>query len=247
MVVFVLFKNWIWRAFGVAMFSVLFPLPTLAQNWVVIEARDILGQCQQPITCVGSSEFAMRSILNLGHDERNILLSTINSIATIRGLPEEDAPPTAQMSLPALSEALHPLPKAEKLMPLVDHPGVYFDSTRLDEDETTADFSAQVRARLSAAGVRFLTEEEMEATPGRPTLVVSYAVRRESAGCIIPFGVSMSINEETAMVRNPAIKLAGRAWSKQQKENLANNNYTPIDALTEVLDAFVADWTEANL
>lgn len=247
MMVFDVFKDRGWRAFGVALLSVLLPLPALAQNWVVIEARDLPGECLQPLTCVAQSEFALRSILNLGHDERSIFLSTINSIATIRGLPEEDASPPVNMSLPELSAALHPLPKAEKLLPLVDHPGVYFDSTKLDETESTIDFSAQVRARLTEVGVRFLTKEEMEATPGRPTLVVSYAVRKESAGCIIPFGVSMSINEETAMVRNPTIKLSGRAWSRQQKENLANNNYTPTDALTEVLDAFVADWTEANL
>ena len=91
-----------------------------------------------------------------------------------------------------------------------------------------------------------LTKEEMEMTPGRPTLTVNFSPRRESEGCIIPYSVSMAIKEEVVMVRDTTIKLSGNAWAGSVRENLANRNFTPTSALNEVLQKLEKDFTAAN-
>lgn len=222
-----------------------FPQKGLTQGWLMIEARDLPIQCVRPLDCTSQGNLVMRNLFHFPRHERQILVQTLNSLATIRGVPEVGLGQTMVSSAEHIS-VLHALPKADRLATLIDHPGVFFDSTRLDGNIQTAEFSPIVRRELTNAGVRFLTEDEWQATPGRPTLSVRYKPRTESAGCIIPFEVSLSISEESVMVRNPAIKVSGSAWSGKAKENLANTNYTPISALEQVLKSFVTDWKSQN-
>lgn len=216
-----------------------------AQGWILLEARDVPDQCTRPVSCIDRSTLVMRNLLNMTSADRNVLLQTLNQMSTIRGLPE-DLGNSAVIVPESMIPVLHPLPKAEQLAPLMGHPGVYFDPKSLDANEATAGFSGMIISQLSAAGVRFLSQEERENTPGRPTLSVRFSARTESAGCIIPFSVSMSITEETVMVRNPALKMSGAAWSRTVRQNLANLNYTPTNALNEAIVAFIKDWKAAN-
>lgn len=219
--------------------------PAWAQNRILLEIRDLPGQCRQANYCIDRSTLAMRNLLSLAPSERNSLLQTINQISTVRGLPEDvgDRPTLAPENM---TPALHPLPLADPAAPLIGHPGVYFDPSSLDSEEATSTFSAMIVSQLTAAGVRLLTREQMEATPGRPTLSVHFSPRRESAGCIIPYAFSMKITEEMVMVRNPALKLTGSIWSRTARQNLANLNYTPANALNEVISALITDWQAAN-
>ena len=219
--------------------------PAQAQNWLQIEARDIPAACTRPASCTDRSELALRSILNISQTERNVLLQTINRMATVRGLPD-DFQRQSVIVPESMIEIIHPMPAAAPLSLLANHPGVFFDSVALDKNEETAGFGPYIREHLSAAGVRFLTEEELERTPGRPRLTVRLTPRSESEGCIIPFSVSMSISEEAVMVRNPSLKVSANAWSKVAKENLANKNYTPMSSLSQVVEQFVTDWISQN-
>jgi len=219
--------------------------PAAAQSWLLVEVRDLPGQCTRPISCMGQSELALRNLIHLHREDRNSFLQLLNSAASIRGLSEEDQT-VSNIDAESMIAALHPIPKAQKLTPLINHPGVFFDPTALDAEEATNNFSPYIREQLNNAGVRFLTKEEWENTPGRPTLSVRYSKRTESAGCIIPFSVSLSISEETVMVRNPSLKVNGSTWSGQSKENLANLNFTPMSALVQVVENFVKDWTSQN-
>lgn len=216
-----------------------------AQDWLLIETRRVPNQCSQPVECIDRSVLLARNMAYLSHSDRDTVTQFLNQIATIRGIPDDMAM-QSQLSVPQVIETLHPLPMSEKLAPLVAHPGAYFDPETLDGTEATAGFGTYVATELQRAGFRILTEAEMEVTPGRPKLRVRFSKRSESAGCIIPFSISMSISEEVAMVRNPALKLSANAWSKLVKENLANSNYTPRSALEEAVKAFVSDWQTAN-
>lgn len=230
-----------------ATLSLLSALPQMApaQHWLLIETRDLPGQCSRPLSCIDRSTLALRNLVAVSAGERDMLLRTLNGLSTIRGLPEETT--NQSMILPeTMIATLHPLPKAANLDALIGHPGVFFDPTTLDADEATAGFSAFVISQLTAAGVPLLSQDEMDNTPGRPQLSVRFSPRTESAGCIIPFSVSMAVSEETVMVRNPTLKTSGSAWSGLVKENLANRNYSPMSALQELVTAFVTDWKSAN-
>ncbi len=219
--------------------------PVAAQDWMLVETHSIPGQCRQPATCMNQAELLQRNILFVPIEEQLALLQFLNQISAIRGV-EAGPEGHASISYEDITTQLHSLPKGEKLAALVNHPGVYFDSEKLDADSVTASFATYVRTHLTQAGLKFLTKEEMENTPGRPTLSIRFTPRTESAGCIIPFSLSMSISEETVMVRNPGIKSSGSAWAGSAKENLANSNYTPESALKEVVEKFKKDWEAAN-
>lgn len=236
------FDNWLrLMALGLA----LLPSHARAENWLLIEARDIPAQCRKPLECIDQSTLAQRTMLYIPRQERRTLLLTLNRLSAIRGIPSEGPKQTvvAQQDMIAI---LHPLPKSQKLDTLINHPGVFFDSTKLDADIQTTEFSSVVRRELGNVGVRFLTEDEWQATPGRPTLSVRLTPRSESEGCIIPFSVSLSISEEAVMVRNPSLKVTGSTWSGMAKQNLANNNYTPLSALREVVATLASDWQSQN-
>ena len=216
-----------------------------AQNMLFLEARDLPGDCANAVNCLDRSTVALRNILTLTPTERATLLHTLNEVSTRRGLPDQmcTAPePTPESLVPLL----HSLPIADKSERLVDHPGVYFDASSIAEAGETAGFSETIIARLRAGGVRLLTEEARDATPGRPTLTLRFYARRESAGCIIPFSVSMALKEETVLVRNPALKVSGTIWSRSAREDLTNLHFTPMIALEEALTIFIEDWQTAN-
>ncbi len=219
--------------------------PAVAQNWLMVEVRDIPLQCTQPLSCMAKSKFVSRSLIHLPSGERNALLQGLNRLASIRGLPEVQ--PTGSLDdIDRMIPVFHSLPEAEKLAPLANHPGVFFDPSKLDSNDHTKGFSLYVREKLSEAGVRFLTKAEWETTPGRPTLSVRFTKRAESAGCIIPFSISLALSEETVLARNPSIKITGRVWSGVVRENLANLNFTTKSALAKIVESFTKDWTSQN-
>lgn len=209
----------------------------------MIEARLIPQDCGHPLSCLNRSRVTVRNIMSLTEQANWNLTHTLNSMATLRHIPDSAVQSIAPAANPAV---LHELPPAEKPSLLTNHPGVYFDSTRLDDGELTANFGEHIRSTLMAAGLKFLTEEERDATPGRPTLSVRFTERAESGGCVIPFAVSMSISEEAVLARNPNLKVTGTAWSGNQKENLANFNYTPMTALQELTEKLANDYRAAN-
>jgi len=230
---------------SVVFLFIIFAKQAIAQDWLFVETHSIPGQCSQPVSCLNKADLLQRNILFVPIEEQLALLQFLNQISAIRGV-DTGLDGHATVSYNDITAQLHSVPPGEKLAALIKHPGVYFDSEKLDADPATASFATYVRTHLTQLGVRFLTEEERDETPGRPTLSVRFTARTESAGCIIPFSLSMSISEETVMVRNPGIKTSGSAWAGSAKENLANANYTPESALKEVVEKFKKDWETAN-
>lgn len=212
-------------------------------DWVMIEARLVPQNCSKPLECVPKSSLILRNLAFMEQDETRELALFLNRIATVRGI---DAKDNLNYSSPMMIQTLHQKPKADKPLLLKGHPGVYFDSTTLDSISESKAFSEFVRVQLSAAGVRFLSKEEVEHIPGRPKLSIRFNRHRESEGCIIPFSVSMSISEETVLVRNPALKTTSTIWSGSVRENLANRNYRPESAIRELVEKFLADWNAAQ-
>lgn len=223
----------------------MFAKSAAAQDWLLVETHNIPGQCRHPVSCMNQADLLQRNILYVPIEEQLALLQFLNQISAIRGV-ESGPEGHASISYEDITAQLHTVPKGERLAALINHPGAYFDSEKLDANPATASFATYVRTHLTQAGFKFLTKEEMEETPGRPTLSIRFTPRTESAGCIIPFSLSMSISEETVMVRNPGVKTSGSAWAGSAKENLANANYTPESALKEVVEKFKKDWAEAN-
>jgi hypothetical protein len=218
------------------------PRMALAEDWLLVETRKVPDTCAHPLICLPKSVVASRHLMKLTRKNQTSFFDFLKSVASISGIPNS-AMAGVHKPDPAV---LHTLELAPKLRPLVDHPGVYFDSTKLDQTETTQEFSALLRQRLEALGLKFLTKAEWEATPGRPTLSVRYTARLDSAGCIVPFSLSMTIKEDVVLVRDPSQKISATIWHYSRRQNLANTNYGPTNSLWEIVEKFEADWRKAN-
>lgn len=217
--------------------------PAAAEDWVMVETRELPSSCTDPMNCDDPSRLLLRNFLSLRNSEKSTFSQLLNSMSTIRGVPDDVTLPACRQMV---EKAAHPPPVATKPELLAGHPGVYFDSTRIDGIEVSAAFSGALRERLGAAGVKFLTEEEWQDTPGRPTLSLSYSVRKESAGCIIPFSISLQIKEEVLLVRDVSLKTNAPIWSGLVRQNLTNTHYMPENALDEIIVKFLKDWGKAN-
>ena len=215
------------------------------QDWVFVEMRRLPSQCSEPIDCIGRSNLLIRNFIAMQPNLRADLALQLNAMAAVRGIPDA-AVENLYMSLPRLSERFHSQPDPARYAALVDHPGVYFDPASLDDRTETREFSQYVRTELEAIGVRFLTEDELEQTPGRPTLSVRFTPRRESEGCIHPFYLSMAIREEVVLARDPSIRVATSVWSGSVRQDLTSVNFVPESALRQVVSQFVADWQAAH-
>lgn len=228
-----------------ALFLTLWFLPpqiAVAEDWLLVETRKVPNRCDHPLICLPQSELASRNLLKLTRKNQSSFFGFLKSVSSISGIPD-----AAVAGLhPPEPEILHELVLAPKLGPLINHPGMYFDSQKLDDVEATAAFSSHLRKRLKALGVNFLTKEEWENTPGKPTLSIRYTARLESAGCIVPFSVSMTLKEEVVLVRDPSQKINATIWSYSRRQNLANTNYGPDNSLREIVAKFEKDWREAH-
>lgn len=216
-----------------------------AQSNIVIEVRRLPMACSQPLQCLPDSRLLLRNIASLNQSETRDVLSFLNRISAIRGLSDRDVDPLKTSKPPDFAK-LHLISKSEKVDLLKAHPGVFFDTSVLDKNAVTYDFADYVQTQLSAIGVNFLTEDELEVTPGRPRLTVRFSPQRESEGCIIPFSVYMSITEETVLVRDAELKVEATIWSSTTRQNLANRNYTQTSALRETVEKFTVDWKAAH-
>lgn len=235
-------RTWMMASFLGLILSLMVPRLTAANDWLLVETRKVPDSCAHPLICLPKSELASRHLLKLTRKNQSSFFGFLKSVASISGIPN-----AALVGLhPPDPKALHQLELAPKLRPLVDHPGVYFESAKLDGTDTTAEFSNHIRQRLSALGLRFLTKEEWENTPGKPTLSVRFSARLESAGCIVPFSLSMTLKEEVVLVRDPSQKISATVWSYSRRQNLANTNYGPTNSLWEIVEKFETDWRKAN-
>ncbi|MEL7026234.1 MAG: hypothetical protein AAGO57_03250 [Pseudomonadota bacterium] len=217
--------------------------PAQDGTWTMIEVRAVSKACEELADCIGASRVMMRNVLDLNTAEQDQLGQVIETLSTADSIPDDVA---FEGHLPAATAYLHGLPMAEKTDALKNHPGVYFDSSKLDENNDIPGFSDFIRQEMDRIGLKLLTEEEMLATPGRPKMSVRYSGFRESGGCIIPFSVALSITEDVALVRDPSLKLSTAVWSGSVRQNLTSVAYAPDNALRELIEKFVVDYTGAN-
>lgn len=203
-----------------------------------MESRVLPEGCADTETCLEDSVLVMRNLVPFERSDIRKLLGFLNETALSRDIPHSHM---AAVTLPEAWPYLHEVPMAERSQLLADHPGVYFDPVALDSGAETGAFSVYVMDELKKVGLKFLTAEEHALTPGRPTLTVRYSARKESAGCIIPWSVSVSIKEEVALIRDSNLKLSTTVWSGSSRQNLANTNLTIQDSLTDAIAKLVAD------
>lgn len=143
-------------------------------------------------------------------------------------------------------EALEP---AAKLEVLRDLPGVYFDLTKLKAPEGFVgafgkNLDVAFRGRFKRAGIRLLTKEQVEATPGQPVMNVYFSHTNPKTGCW--YSVFASLTQTALLTRNPLVKFKAGTWSTSSGVKTVSEGGTEYDAILWVADKFVRDYLVAN-
>ncbi|MEL6934431.1 MAG: hypothetical protein AAGK67_16295 [Pseudomonadota bacterium] len=217
--------------------------PGFAKELILVELRSIANNCEDAIKCIDESKLVLRNLLSFDGETKTGVVELFNRLAVTRDLPERAAAEPDPVSFIPMLVALKPSTKADALRGLKM---VHFDSETLSKNESLLPFVLHVQDMLKELGIKELTKEEIAKVPGSATLNVRFSAQKESAGCITPFSVSFSVTEEVVMVRNPNVKLKTSIWSASSKENLANRNYKPFNALEDAVAKFVTDYRGAN-
>lgn len=153
-------------------------------------------------------------------------------------------PPSATMdSIDTISLTL-----ADKTATLRDLVGVYVDFRAVRGPRTfTGNFGETVHSyvvgELQQAGIPLLTKEEIETTPGQPTLTLRFSV--EVVGCK-PWSVSLGLTQLVVLTRDTSLMLNATTWSGSARQSEADIEYDALEALRDVVALFTADYAKAN-
>jgi hypothetical protein len=137
---------------------------------------------------------------------------------------------------------------ADKIATLRGLNGVFVDFRAVRGPRTfTRDFGAEVHSytvkALQAAGIPLLTKEEVEKTPGRPTLTLRYSV--EVVGCK-PWSLSLGLKQTSVLTRDFSIILEGTTWSGSARQSEDDVEFGAFEALQQIVSAFATDYAKAN-
>ncbi len=100
---------------------------------------------------------------------------------------------------------------------------------------------------LKNAGVKVLTDQQLNSAPGRPTLIISVNTLKHAGG-VYSYTVSLSLDQIVMLERNPAIRGAAPTWFV-----LATGACLPEELNADVtayvkqlVDQFITDYKLAN-
>ncbi len=129
-------------------------------------------------------------------------------------------------------------------------PGVLVVTDYLIEPPTLKDklrnqVQAVIENRFQAAGIRLLTKEEVEKTPGRPQLELYLTPGDATKGCV--FRVWISLRQEVVLARDTSIHLLTGTWGDGGVARPGDAEEGPeLATFIYYLDRFVRDYRIAN-
>ena len=98
--------------------------------------------------------------------------------------------------------------------------------------------------RLKAAGIRLLTEQEVENTPGKPRLELYLTNGDPAKGC--DFRVFLSLRQEVALARDPSLHLITGTWGDGGLSRAGQSQGAELTTFIYYIDRFIEDYRKAN-
>ena len=125
--------------------------------------------------------------------------------------------------------------------------GEEVDSEAVKDGLNKSGLVTQTIQDLKKAGVKVLTDQQLNSAPGRPTLVISVNTLKHAGG-VYSYTVSLSLDQIVTLERDPAIRGAAPTWSV-----LATGACLPEELNADVrayvkqlVEQFVKDYNLAN-
>lgn len=258
-------RRFIFTAVG---FACLAALPNSAVSqaqqsrlWLLWEQNHIdPSACLANGVCGLRRDYVSRLLEQSDHDRAAAVVGQVEKSSLSRNIPL-DHPEAPQCGLTpgfANSSIIAPepedeldveaLPLAAKIDTLRGLTGVYFDLMKAkgpdkEDDSFGRNLHKIVAEKLTAAGIKVLTKEELEKTPGKPIFKASFSPTR-AEGCW--WRVSAGLTQTLLLSRDQMIKIRGSTWGASGGYSAKDNDQTEWSALMGVVDRFVADWIKAN-
>lgn len=143
------------------------------------------------------------------------------------------------------------LPRSEKGEVLRGVKQLHFDLTTLKPppgfDGTFGRRLHQAfEAKLTAAGIRIVPQDQLHLVPGQPTLNLYFSFSDPSDLCKYEYSVFASLSQEVLLTRDLRIKVAAGVWSYSTGSTAKDHQGTEADAIMRVVDMFVRDHQQAN-
>lgn len=219
-----------------------------------LEAAELSEDCTVLQDCIETPVQTSRQVLRMTPENLNAFLNVLADSADMRNLPDmRRRPPSAQCAAMTADrvDTLEAAPMTDAAGTLRGLTHVHFDAMAVKgPNGDSASFGEMLHPRmtadLEAAGLVIVALEDLADVPGQPHLRISFSPMIDDGGCIRPFRASLQLKQSVVMTRDPTIRYEATTWSKSVAQAFTNANRTPEIAMTEALDAFIADWQLTN-
>ncbi len=98
--------------------------------------------------------------------------------------------------------------------------------------------------RLKLAGIRLLTEQEVENTPGKPRLELYLTNGDPAKGC--DFRVFLSLRQEVVLARDPSLHMITGTWGDGGLSRAGQDRGAELATFVYYIDRFIDDYRKAN-
>lgn len=103
-----------------------------------------------------------------------------------------------------------------------------------------------VERRLRAAGIRVLSREEWQHTPGSPYLYVNVAALKKNYG-LYAYAIEVCLNQLVTLIRNHHIHEFAETWETREVGTVGEDQLLTIrESVKAHVDAFIRDYFAVN-
>ncbi|MEM9716319.1 MAG: hypothetical protein AAF826_07360 [Pseudomonadota bacterium] len=188
---------------------------------------------------------------DLPEAERLMGQTAKNAVELRQSMPPRDAPQICAHVDAATVLGFDPelWEMSDKMQALVGLKGVFIDVSKMKSPVNYGgpfgeEVQAEIVQRFADSGLKLLTEEEMEITPGKPEMNVYFSHTNPDTGCQFKFFAGLS--QTMLLTRNHTVKLKAGSWGMVGGWVEDDESIDEMRSIMIVIDAFLSDWREAN-
>jgi len=230
-----------------------FAHPVQNRSWVVLERRTLdLASCAPNTDCSHKSTYTTKFIEDLSPEQTDAMLNSIERLAKAQGHSTDhpEAPQFCSANPRTLTQDIaEGMRVNDKSFALKGLQGVFFNVTGMTgppnyEGRFGLELQAIMQKKFQRAGLKVLTEDEMENTPGKPVFNVYFSNSNPNTGCT--YKLFAGLRQTMLLTRNLDIKLKVGTWGSVGGYSADYPGASELDAIIRVVDKFLDDYKHAN-
>jgi hypothetical protein len=111
---------------------------------------------------------------------------------------------------------------------------------------TRNQLQVDIEQRLRAAGIRVLTKEEWQKTPGSPYLYINVAALKKDYG-LYAYAIEVCVNQLVTLIRDQNIREFAETWETREVGTVGTERLLTVrDSVAAHVDEFIRDYFSVN-